>query len=51
MLFLNFMVMFGDEYPIVVSICDCVDHMSEGERKISLTLLKFLRKNKMNLTL
>ncbi len=27
---LNMMVMSGDVNPVVVSICDCIDHMLEG---------------------
>ena len=30
---LNMMVMCGDANPVVVSICDCTDHMSEGGKK------------------
>ncbi len=27
------MVMWGDDNPVVVSICDCTDHMLEGGKK------------------
>ncbi len=30
---LNMMVMSGDVNPVVVSICDCIDHMLEGGKK------------------
>ncbi len=30
---LNMLVMFGDVNPVVVSICDCINHMSEGGKK------------------
>ncbi len=30
---LNMMVMCGDVNPIVVSICNCTDHMPEGGKK------------------
>ncbi len=30
---LNMMVMCCDANPVVVSICDCTDHMSEGGKK------------------
>ncbi len=30
---LNVIVMCGNASPVVVSICDCTDHMSEGEKK------------------
>ncbi len=30
---LNMMAMCGDAPPVVVTICDCTDHMSEGGKK------------------
>ncbi len=30
---MNMMVVCGDANPVVVSICDCTDHMSEGRKK------------------
>ncbi len=46
---LNMIAMCGDTNPVVVSICDCTDHMSEGGKKMSPTLLKwFKRVNEFN---
>ncbi len=30
---LNILVMYGDTNPVVMFICDCTNHMSEGGKK------------------
>ncbi len=41
------MVMCGDVNPIVVSICDCTDHMSEGGKK-DVTYIAKMFQEKLN---
>ncbi len=40
---LNIMVMCGDVNPVVVSICDCTDHMSEGGKKDATYIAKMFQ--------
>ncbi len=44
---LNMMVMCGDVNPVVVSICDCTNHMSEGGEKDATNIAEMF-KEKVN---
>ncbi len=45
----NMIVMCGDTSPIVVSFCDCTDHMTEGEKKDTSYIVDFLECTKLTL--
>ncbi len=41
---LNMLVMCGGEAPVVVSICDCTDHMVAGKKKDAEYIMNFFQR-------
>ncbi len=40
---LNMLVMCGGESPVVVSVCDCMDHMVDGNKKGAEYIMKLFQ--------
>ncbi len=40
---MNMLVVYGEEAPVVVSVCDCTDHVIDGKKKDAKFIGKFFK--------